>query len=144
MSILVIADHDNAALKNATLNTVGAASKIGGDVVVLVAGSGCEAAAKAAAAIAGVSKVLMADAPYYKDALAENLAALVVGIASGYSHILSPATAMGKSVTPRIAALLEGKNRSERESLLRELFDEVMTKLSRWQQATTDDDGGPN
>ena len=113
MSILVIADHDNAALKNATLNTVGAASKIGGDVVVLVAGSGCEAAAKAAAGIAGVSKVLMADAPYYKDGLAENLAALVVGIASGYSHILSPATAMGKSVTPRIAALLDVAQISE-------------------------------
>ena len=118
MSILVIADHDNAALKNATLNTVGAASKIGGDVVVLVAGSGCEAAAKAAAAIAGVSKVLMADAPYYKDGLAESLAALVVSIASGYSHILSPATAMGKSVSPRIAALLDVAQISEITSVV--------------------------
>jgi len=113
MSILVIADHDNAALKNATLNAVGAAAKIGGDITVLVAGSGCAAAGQAAAAIAGVTKVLVSDAPYYKDGLAESLAALVVGIASGYTHILAPATAFGKTVTPRIAALLDVAQISE-------------------------------
>ncbi len=113
MSILVIADHDNAALKNATLNAVGAAAKIGGDITVLVAGSGCAAAGQAAAAIAGVTKVLVSDAPHYKDGLAESLAALVVGIAAGYTHILAPATAFGKTVTPRIAALLDVAQISE-------------------------------
>jgi electron transfer flavoprotein alpha subunit len=113
MSILVIADHDNAALKNATLNAVGAAAKIGGDITVLVAGSGCAPAGQAAAAIAGVTKVLVSDAPHYKDGLAESLAALVVGIASGYTHILAPATAFGKTVTPRIAALLDVAQISE-------------------------------
>jgi electron transfer flavoprotein alpha subunit len=107
MSVLVIAEHDNAALKPSTLNTVGAAAKIGGDVAVLVAGAGCEAAAKAAAAIAGVAKVLRADAPQYRDGLAENLAALVVALAPGYTHILAPATSFGKNVMPRIAALLD-------------------------------------
>ena len=106
MSVLVIAEHDNASLKPSTLNTVAAAAKIG-DVAVLVAGAGCEAAAKAAAAIAGVAKVLRADAPQYKDGLAENLAALVVALAPGYTHILAPATSFGKNVTPRIAALLD-------------------------------------
>ena len=106
MSVLVIAEHDNASLKPSTLNTVAAAAKIG-DVAVLVAGAGCEAAAKAAAAIAGVAKVLRADAPQYKDGLAENLAALVVVLAPGYTHILAPATSFGKNVTPRIAALLD-------------------------------------
>jgi electron transfer flavoprotein alpha subunit len=106
MSVLVIAEHDNAALKPSTLNTVAAAAKIG-DVAVLVAGAGCEAAAKAAAAIAGVARVLRADAPQYKDGLAENLAALVVALAPGYTHILAPATSFGKNVTPRIAALLD-------------------------------------
>jgi electron transfer flavoprotein alpha subunit len=107
MSVLVIAEHDNASLKPATLNTVAAAAKIGGDVAVLVAGAGCEAAAKAAAAIAGVAKVLRADAPQHKDGLAENLAALVVALAPGYTHVLAPATSFGKNVMPRIAALLD-------------------------------------
>jgi electron transfer flavoprotein alpha subunit len=106
MSVLVIAEHDNAVLKAATLNTVAAAAKIGGDVVVLVAGADCAAVAKAAA-VAGVKKVLLADAPHYKDQLAENLAALVVGLAGGYTHILAPATSFGKNVAPRIAALLD-------------------------------------
>jgi electron transfer flavoprotein alpha subunit len=106
MSVLVIAEHDNASLKPSTLNTVAAAAKIG-DVAVLVAGAGCEAVAKAAAAIAGVARVLRADAPQYKDGLAENLAALVVALAPGYTHILAPATSFGKNVTPRIAALLD-------------------------------------
>ena len=107
MSVLVIAEHDNQSVKSATLNTVAAASKIGGDVAVLVAGAGCTAAAKAAGAIAGVKKVLVADAPQYKDQLAENLAALVVALAPGYTHILAPATSFGKNAAPRIAALLD-------------------------------------
>ena len=107
MSVLVLAEHDNAALKPSTLNTVAAAAKIGGDVALLVAGAGCEAAAKAAAAVAGVAKVLRADASQYKDGLAENLAALVVALAPGYTHILAPATSFGKNVMPRIAALLD-------------------------------------
>ncbi len=113
MSILVIADHDNNALKNATLNAVAAATKMGGDIAVLIAGGGCQAAVQAAAAIAGVTKVLVADAPQYKDALPENLAALVVGLASGFTHIVSPATAFGKTVSPRIAALLDVSQISE-------------------------------
>jgi electron transfer flavoprotein alpha subunit len=107
MSVLVLAEHDNQSLKSATLNTIAAATKIGGDIAVLVAGSGCGAVAKAAAAIAGVKKALVADAPHYKDQLAENLAALVVALAPGYTHILAPATSFGKNVTPRIAALLD-------------------------------------
>ena len=107
MSVLVIAEHDNQRIFTSTRNTVAAAGKLGGDVCVLVAGGGCAAAAQAAAAIAGVSKVLVADAPHYGDHLAENLAALVVGMAPGYSHILAPATSFGKNVAPRIAALLD-------------------------------------
>jgi len=107
VSILVIAEHDNASLRPATLNTVAAATKIGGDISVLVAGSDCAAAAKAATAIAGVNKVLAADALHYKDQLAENLAALVVVLAPGYTHILAPATSFGKNVAPRVAALLD-------------------------------------
>src|SRR2546428_9894743 len=107
MSVLVIAEHDNQSIKSATLNTVAAAAKIGGDIAILVAGSGCGGAAKAAAAIAGVKKVLVADAPYYKDQLAESLAALVVSIAGGYTHILAPANSFGKNLAPRVAALLD-------------------------------------
>jgi len=107
MPILVLADHDNQTIRGATLNTVAAAAKIGGDIVLLVAGGACAAAAQAGAQIAGVSKVLLADAPQYKDELAESLAALVVSIAPGYSHIVVPATTFGKNVAPRIAALLD-------------------------------------
>jgi electron transfer flavoprotein alpha subunit len=107
MSVLVIAEHDNLSLKSATLNTVGAATKIGGDIVVLVAGAGCGAAAKAAAGVAGVKKVLVADAPHYRDQLAENLSSLVVGLGSSHTHILAPATSFGKNVAPRVAALLD-------------------------------------
>jgi electron transfer flavoprotein alpha subunit len=113
MTILVIADHDNQSIKAGTLNTVAAAVQIGGDIVVLVAGGACAAAGQAAAQIAGVKKVLVADAPQYKDELAENLAALVVSMASGYSHILLPATSVGKNVGPRIAALLDVAQISE-------------------------------
>ena len=107
MSILVIAEHDNAVLKAATLNTVAAAAQLGSDITVLVAGHGCGAVAEAAAQVAGVSKVLIADAPYYAHQLAENVAALVVSLASGYSHILAPSTAAGKNTLPRVAALLD-------------------------------------
>ncbi|MCX2862629.1 FAD-binding protein [Paucibacter sp. PLA-PC-4] len=107
MTALVIAEHDNASIKGATLNTVTAAAACGGDVHVLVAGSNAAAAAAAAAQIAGVSKVLHADAAQLADGLAENLAAQVLAIAAGYSHILFPATASGKNVAPRVAALLD-------------------------------------
>jgi electron transfer flavoprotein alpha subunit len=107
MAALVIAEHDNASLKPSTLNTVAAAAKLGGDITVLVAGSNCEAAANAAAQIAGVSKVLVADAPQLAEQLAENLAEQVLAVASGYSHILLPATSSGKNVAPRVAAKLD-------------------------------------
>ncbi|NLP62392.1 electron transfer flavoprotein subunit alpha/FixB family protein [Paraburkholderia sacchari] len=107
MTNLVIAEHDNATIKAATLNTVAAAQKIGGDVHVLVAGHNAQAAADAAAKIAGVSKVLLADAPQLEAGLAENVEATVLSIAKNYSHILAPATAAGKNVTPRIAAKLD-------------------------------------
>ncbi|PYE23755.1 electron transfer flavoprotein alpha subunit apoprotein [Paraburkholderia silvatlantica] len=104
---LVIAEHDNHSIKAATLNTVAAAQKIGGDVHVLVAGHNAQAAADAAAKIAGVAKVLLADAPQLEQGLAENVEATVLAIAKHYSHILAPATAAGKNVTPRIAAKLD-------------------------------------
>ncbi len=107
MSVLVIAEHDNAALKAATLNTVTAAAKLGGDVHVLVAGHDCGGVAEAAAQVAGVSKVLVADAEPLTHQLAENLGPLVVELASGYSHVLAPATTTGKNVMPRVAALLD-------------------------------------
>ena len=107
MSALVIAEHDNAHIKVSTLNTVTAALATGGDVHVLVAGANAAAAAAAAAQIAGVSKVLHADAAQLADGLAENLAAQVVALASGYTHLLFPATASGKNVAPRVAALLD-------------------------------------
>jgi electron transfer flavoprotein alpha subunit len=107
MSVLVIAEHDNASIKSGTLNTITAATKLGGDVHVLVAGSGCAAAAQAAAKIAGVAKVLVADAAQYANGLAENLGDLVAGLAKGYSHVLAPATTYGKNFLPRVAALLD-------------------------------------
>jgi electron transfer flavoprotein alpha subunit len=113
MTILVIAEHEGGALKPATLNTVTAATKIGGDVHVLVAGSGINAVAEAAAKISGVAKVLSADAALYAHHLAEPLAALIVSLAGGYSHILAPATSVGKNVSPRVAALLDVAQISE-------------------------------
>ncbi|VGO10484.1 Electron transfer flavoprotein, alpha subunit [plant metagenome] len=107
MTILVIAEHDNAALKSATLNTVAAAAAIGGDIHVLVAGNAAQAAADAAARVAGVSKVLLAQAPQLADGLAENVAEQVLAIAENYEHILFPATAWGKNVAPRVAARLD-------------------------------------
>ncbi len=107
MTALVIAEHDNAHIKGATLNTVSAALATGGEVHVLVAGFNAAAAAAAAAQITGVAKVLHADAAALENGLAENLAAQVLAIASGYTHILFPATASGKNVAPRVAALLD-------------------------------------
>jgi electron transfer flavoprotein alpha subunit len=107
MAILVIAEHDNVSIKPATLNAVTAAAKIGGELHLLVAGSGCAAAAAAAAKIAGVAKVCVADAAHYADQSAENIAALVIANAAGYSHIISPATTGGKNFMPRVAALLD-------------------------------------
>ncbi|MBN9424017.1 MAG: electron transfer flavoprotein subunit alpha [Candidatus Accumulibacter sp. 66-26] len=107
MAILVIAEHDNASLKPATLNAVTAAAKLGGEIHVLVAGSACAAAAEAAAKVAGVAKVRVADAAHYADQSAENLAALVIANATGYSHIVAPATTGGKNFLPRVAALLD-------------------------------------
>ncbi len=107
MAALVIAEHDNASIKGATLNTVTAALACGGDVHVLVAGANAAAAAAAAAQITGVAKVLHADAAGLDHGLAENVAAQVVAVAKSYSHILFPATAAGKNVSPRVAALLD-------------------------------------
>ena len=107
MAILVYAEHDNKELKKATLNTITAASKIGGDIVVLVAGLGCEAVAEQAAKVAGVSKVLCASNAAFEHQLAENVAKLVVSLAGDYSHIVAPATTTGKNFLPRVAALLD-------------------------------------
>ena len=107
MTALVIAEHDNASIKGATLNTVTAAAQAGGDVHVLVAGHNAGAAAAAAAQIAGVSKVIHADSADLAHGLAENVAAQVLAIASAYSHIVFPATASGKNIAPRVAAKLD-------------------------------------
>jgi electron transfer flavoprotein alpha subunit len=107
MTILVIAEHDNASLKAATLNAVSAARQIGGEVHVLVAGHDARSAADAAAKIPGVAKVLLADALQLADGLAENVEATVYTIAKDYSHILAPATAYGKNIAPRVAAKLD-------------------------------------
>ena len=107
MTSLVIAEHDNASVKGATLNTVTAAIACGGEVHVLIAGHNAAAAAAAAAKIAGVSKVLHADGEGFAHGLAENMAAQVLAIASGYSHLVFPATASGKNIAPRVAAKLD-------------------------------------
>ncbi|EPZ17107.1 electron transfer flavoprotein subunit beta [Thauera terpenica 58Eu] len=107
MAILVIAEHDNQSIKVATLNTVAAATQLGDEVHVLVAGAGCAAAAEAAAKVAGVSKVLVCDAAHYEAQTAENVAELVKGLAANYSHVLAPATPAGKNMLPRVAALLD-------------------------------------
>jgi electron transfer flavoprotein alpha subunit len=107
MGILVVAEHDNATLKGATLNTIAAAQAIGGDVDLLVAGEGCAAAAEAASKVAGVAKVLVADDAAYKYQLAEAMGDLVAELGKGYSHILASATTTGKDFLPRTAALLD-------------------------------------
>ncbi|MFP5461420.1 MAG: electron transfer flavoprotein subunit alpha/FixB family protein [Gammaproteobacteria bacterium] len=113
MAALVIAEHDNASLRASTLNTVTAAAQAGGDVTVLVAGHNCAGAAQAAAAVAGVTKVLVADAAHLGDHLAENVAEQVLAVAEGYTHIVAPATAFGKNVAPRVAARLDVAQISE-------------------------------
>ena len=117
MSVLVIAEHDNAELKPATLNTVAAAAQLG-DVDILVAGENCNAVANTAAKIAGVGRVLKADASALKTGLAENVAPLIVELSSGYSHILAPATTNGKNIMPRVAALLDVAQISEITSVV--------------------------
>jgi electron transfer flavoprotein alpha subunit len=107
MAILVVAEHDNKSIRKSSLNAVAAAQKLGGELHILVAGHQAAEAAKAAAQIPGAKKVLHADAPHLGDFLAENVAALVVSLAKGYSHILAPATSNGKNVMPRVAALLD-------------------------------------
>ncbi|MCX7154925.1 MAG: FAD-binding protein [Rhodocyclales bacterium] len=117
MSLLVIAEHDNAGLKAATLNAVTAAAKIGGEIHVLVAGANCGAVAEQVAKVAGVAKVKLADAAHYGDQTAENLAALIVAevanAAAGYTHIIAAATSNGKNTLPRVAALLDVAQISE-------------------------------
>ena len=113
MALLIVAEHDNASLKKATLNTIAAAQKIGGEIHVLVAGHQAGPAAEAAAKAAGVTKVLHADGVPLADFLAENVAATVLSIAKNYSHILAPATSNGKNVLPRVAALLDMQQISE-------------------------------
>jgi electron transfer flavoprotein alpha subunit len=107
MAVLVVAEHDNKRIKKATLSTVAAAQKLGADIHLLVAGHQAGEAAKEASQVAGVKKVLHADAPQLGEFLAENLAALLVSLAKGYSHLLAPATSTGKDVMPRAAALLD-------------------------------------
>ena len=107
MSVLVVAEHDNQTLKPATLSTITAGTLLGGDVTVLVAGSDCRGAAEHARKVAGVGKVLLADADVYAHPLAERLALLIVRLAPDYSHLLAPATTFGKNFMPRVAALLD-------------------------------------
>ena len=113
MTILVLAEHDNENLKPGVTNAVAAAQKIGGEIHVLVAGSTCGGAANTAAQVAGVTKVLLADAPHYAGGSAENIAPLLVSIAKNYSHVLASASAYGKNVMPRVAALLDVAQISE-------------------------------
>ena len=113
MATLVLAEHDNRELKPATLNTIGAATKIGGDVHVLVAGAGVGAVAEAAAKIAGVSKVLKADNASLEHQLAENVAPIIQGVAGQYSHIIGPSTTTAKNILPRVAALLDTQQISD-------------------------------
>jgi electron transfer flavoprotein alpha subunit len=113
MSILVVADHDNAALGKGTLSVITAAKAIGGDIDVLVAGEGCQAVANAAAAVAGVNRVLLADSPAYAHQLAENLGNLVASVAANYGHVLTLANTSGKNFMPRVAAMLDVDQISE-------------------------------
>jgi len=113
MTTLVIAEHDHGALKSATLHTIAAAQKVGGEIHVLVAGHSAGGAAEAAAKVTGVTKVLHADAPHLASQTAENLAALVVALAAPYTHLFLPATGFGKNAAPRIAALLDVAQISE-------------------------------
>jgi len=117
MTVLVISEHDNTALKGATFNTITAANDIG-PVTVLVAGTGCRTAAEETATVDGVEKVLLAEDPAYENPMAENLAPLVVGLATEYNHVLAPATTFGKNLMPRVAALLDSQQISEISSIV--------------------------
>ncbi|MBO42726.1 MAG: electron transfer flavoprotein subunit alpha [Rhodospirillaceae bacterium] len=120
MTSLVLVEHDNVEIKGATLNTVAAAHALGGDIHLLVAGSGSGAVAEAATRIAGVSKVLHADSVEYENSIAENLAPLMVGLAGDYSHIFAPADTFGKNVMPRVAAALDVQQISDISSVIDE------------------------
>ena len=120
MSILVIAEHDNSELKTATLNTVAAGLAIGGDIDILVAGADCESVAESASQIPGVTKVLLANKETYRNCLAENIGNLVVELAEGYSHILSPATTNCKNFMPRVAAKLDVSQVSDISAVISE------------------------
>ena len=120
MSILVIAEHDNSELKTATLNTVAAGLEIGGDIDILVAGSDCDSVAESASQIPVVGKVLLANKECYKNSLAENIGNLVVELADGYSHIISPATTNGKNFMPRVAAKLDVSQVSDISAVISE------------------------
>ena len=120
MSILVIAEHDNSELKTATLNTVAAGLEIGGDIDILVAGSDCDSVAESASQIPGVGKVLLANKECYKNALAENMGNLIVELADGYSHIISPATTNGKNFMTRVAAKLDVSQVSDISAVISE------------------------
>ena len=120
MSILVIAEHDNSELKTATLNTVAAGLEIGGDIDILVAGSDCDSVAESASQIPGVGKVLLANKECYKNALAENMGNLIVELADGYTHIISPATTNGKNFMPRVAAKLDVSQVSDISAVISE------------------------
>src|ERR1700743_144867 len=113
MSVLVIAEHDNASLKPATLHVVTAAQKVGGDIHILVAGQNCDGAAQAAAKVPGIAKVLKADDAIYAHQLAENVAKLIVTLAPNYSHVMAAATVNGKNIMPRASALLDVQQISE-------------------------------
>ncbi len=117
MTALVLAEHDNTSLKGPTFNTVTAAAKAGGDVHVLVVGHNAASAAQAASRIAGVGKVLVADGPQFADGLAESVAAQVVALAGGYTHVFAPATAYGKNILPRVAAKLDAAQVSDISSV---------------------------
>jgi electron transfer flavoprotein alpha subunit len=113
MSILVLAEHDGENIKPATLNAVAAATEIGGDVHILVTGSGCDSVAQSAAKVVGVAKVRVADSAEYANQLAENVAPLIVGLAADYDAVLAPATTNGKNIMPRVAALMDVQQISE-------------------------------
>jgi electron transfer flavoprotein alpha subunit len=118
MAILVIAEHDGKQLKPGTANTITAATKLGGDVTVLVAGHQCAEAGAVASRVKGVAKVLVADAPHYAGWLAENMTALVLSIAKNYTHIVAPATGVGKNFMPRLAAMLDVQQISDISSVI--------------------------
>src|SRR3546814_6901298 len=140
MSILVIAEHDGKAIKAGTLNAVTAAQAIGGEIHLLVAGSNCGGAAEAAARIAGVAKVLVADDPALAHALPENLAPAIAALAEGYGHLLAPASSFGKNVMPRVAALLRSEEHtSELQSLMRTSYAVFGLKKKQEEKINTSD-----